>query len=159
MCNLSHLKLFRSFGKERQLESFYFNKIPTHSQGKLLIFLRPNSTLSKIVILKQHQTLKTKCESNYPNIRPWDVFQNKLAAMVFTETRWDRLFHRCTRVEKPWGRMAQVFAKIPVGVKAFRKNFQGGPLILGFIAFLITSLLKFTWGGPMCTLPLSPSTP
>jgi hypothetical protein len=35
------------------------------------------------------------------------------------------------------------FAKIPRGVKAFRKNCLGGPPILGFIAFLLTSVLKF----------------
>ena len=35
------------------------------------------------------------------------------------------------------------FAKIPRGVKAFRKSCLGGPPILGFIAFLLTSVLKF----------------
>jgi hypothetical protein len=34
-------------------------------------------------------------------------------------------------------------AKILRGVKAFRKNCLGGPPILGFIAFLLTSVLKF----------------
>jgi len=32
------------------------------------------------------------------------------------------------------------------GFKAFRKNCQGGPPILGFISFLLTSVLKFAWG-------------
>jgi hypothetical protein len=35
------------------------------------------------------------------------------------------------------------FAKIPRGVKGFRKNCLGGPPISGFIAFLLTSALKF----------------
>jgi hypothetical protein len=35
------------------------------------------------------------------------------------------------------------FAKIRRGVKAFRKNCLGGPPISGFIAFLLTSVLKF----------------
>jgi hypothetical protein len=35
------------------------------------------------------------------------------------------------------------FAKIPRGVKAFRKNCLGGPPISGFIAFLLASVLKF----------------
>ncbi len=39
------------------------------------------------------------------------------------------------------------FAKIPRGVKCFRKNCLGGPPISGFIAFLLTSVLKFAWGG------------
>ncbi len=44
------------------------------------------------------------------------------------------------------------FAKIPRGVKAFRKNCLGGPPISGFIAFLLTSVLKFAWGG-YCIYP------
>jgi len=32
------------------------------------------------------------------------------------------------------------------GVKAFRKNCMGGPPNLNFIAFLLTSVLKFAWG-------------
>jgi hypothetical protein len=37
------------------------------------------------------------------------------------------------------------FAKIPRGVMAFRKNcLEGSP---GFIAFLITSVLKYAQGG------------
>jgi len=42
------------------------------------------------------------------------------------------------------GRVPNVFSKIPKGVKAFRKNcLGGGPPISGFIAFLLTSVLKF----------------
>jgi hypothetical protein len=43
------------------------------------------------------------------------------------------------------GGVPEVFAKIPRGVKAFMKNCQGGPYISGFIAFLLTSFLKFAW--------------
>ncbi len=39
------------------------------------------------------------------------------------------------------------------GFKAFRKNCQGGPPILGFISFLLTSVLKFAWGCTIFTLP------
>jgi hypothetical protein len=42
------------------------------------------------------------------------------------------LNHRYTRAENPGE-----------GVKAFRKNYQWGPPILGFIAFILTSVLKF----------------
>jgi hypothetical protein len=35
------------------------------------------------------------------------------------------------------------FAKIPRGVKAFRKKLPGGSPISGFIAFLLTNGLKF----------------
>ncbi len=41
--------------------------------------------------------------------------------------------HRCTRVENPGDGVPDIFAKIPRGVKA----------ISGFIAFLLTSVLKF----------------
>jgi hypothetical protein len=51
--------------------------------------------------------------------------------------------HRCTRVINPGEGVPEVFAKIPRGVKAFRKNYQWGPPILGFIAFILTSVLKF----------------
>jgi hypothetical protein len=49
----------------------------------------------------------------------------------------------CTQVGNPGVGpkvVAQVFTQIPEGrgVKAFRKNSQGGPPILGFIAFLLT---------------------
>jgi hypothetical protein len=54
----------------------------------------------------------------------------------------------CTRVENPGEGVPAVFAKIRWGrgVKALRKNCLGGPTILGFIAFLLTSVLKFAWG-------------
>ncbi len=52
-----------------------------------------------------------------------------------------RSCHRCTRVGDLGEGVAKIFAKIPAGgggaVKAFRKNCQGGPLILGFIEFLL----------------------
>jgi hypothetical protein len=51
--------------------------------------------------------------------------------------------HRYTRVENSGEGVPDVFAKIPRGVKAFRKNCLGGPPISGFIAFLLTSVLKF----------------
>jgi hypothetical protein len=51
--------------------------------------------------------------------------------------------HRCTQVENPGEGVPDVFAKILRGVKAFRKNCLGGPPISGFIAFLLTSVLRF----------------
>jgi hypothetical protein len=47
-------------------------------------------------------------------------------------------------------------ALTPRGVKAFRKNCQGGSPILGFIAFLLTSVLKFTWVVLYLPSPLPP---
>ncbi len=71
---------------------------------------------------------------------------------------WFPWWHaRCTRVENPGDRVTDVFAKIPRGVKAFRKFARGGPTILGFIAFLVTSVSKFAWGGSY--IYQSPSTP
>ncbi len=49
-----------------------------------------------------------------------------------------------------------VFAKIPRGIKAFMENCLGGPPISGFIAFLLTSVLKFAWGGGYCINPPCP---
>jgi hypothetical protein len=46
------------------------------------------------------------------------------------------------------------FAKIPRGIKAFRKNCQGGPPISGFIA-----CFEICLGGLMLTRPPSPLTP
>jgi hypothetical protein len=47
------------------------------------------------------------------------------------------------------GGVLEVLAKIPRGVKGFRKNCLGGPPILGFtfIAFLLTSFSKICLGG------------
>jgi hypothetical protein len=44
------------------------------------------------------------------------------------------------------GVVAQVSAKILVGVKAFRKKNQPGPLILGFTAFVLT-ISSIIWRG------------
>jgi hypothetical protein len=67
--------------------------------------------------------------------------------------------HICTRVENPGEGVRDVFAKIPRGgVKGFGKNCLGGPPILGFIAFLLTSFLKICLGGAVSS-PLTPLTP
>ncbi len=42
------------------------------------------------------------------------------------------------------------------GVKGFRKNCQGGPPILRFIAFLLTSFSKICLGGCCFIPPLTP---
>jgi hypothetical protein len=48
-------------------------------------------------------------------------------------------------------------AKIPRGVQGFQEKLpEGGPPILGFIAFLLTSVLKIAGGGIIFTLPLPP---
>ncbi len=64
------------------------------------------------------------------------------------------------RVENPGDGLAQIFAKIPggggAGVKAFRTKLPGGSPLLGFIAFLLASLLKFAWGSNDYPSPLTP---
>ena len=47
------------------------------------------------------------------------------------------------------------FAKIPRGGQGFQEKLPGGPPISGFIAFLLTSVLKFAWGG--CFIYPTPS--
>jgi hypothetical protein len=49
--------------------------------------------------------------------------------------------------ENPGGRVVQIFAKIMGGSRLSGKIDRGGPPILGFITFLLPSLLKFDWGG------------
>ena len=58
-------------------------------------------------------------------------------------------------------RYLMFFAKIPRGVKDFRKNGRGGgvPPISGLIMFLLTSVLKFAWGGYIYPLPSPHLTP
>jgi hypothetical protein len=51
------------------------------------------------------------------------------------------------------------FAKIPRGVKAFRNNCEGSPPISGFIAFLLTRILKCARGGYYIDPPPPPSSP
>jgi hypothetical protein len=50
--------------------------------------------------------------------------------------------HRCTQVENPGEGVPEVFAKIPRGSRLSGKLQGGGP-ILDFIAFLLTSVMKF----------------
>ncbi len=50
--------------------------------------------------------------------------------------------HRCTWVENLREGVVQVFAK-SLGL---RGKIAGGPPILGFIAFLLRNVLKFSWG-------------
>jgi hypothetical protein len=45
------------------------------------------------------------------------------------------------------------------GGEAFKKNCLGGPPISGFIAFLLTSVLKFSRGGYYIYPPPSPTSP
>ncbi len=49
--------------------------------------------------------------------------------------------------------------KLQGGVKGFRKNCQGGPPILRFIAFLLTSFSKICLGGGCCFIPSPPPLP
>ncbi len=61
---------------------------------------------------------------------------------------------------KSSGEGSSSFCRNPrVGVKAFRKNCQGGPTILGFIAFLLTNILKFAWGVLRLHSPFPTSSP
>ncbi len=50
----------------------------------------------------------------------------------------------------------EFFSKNPRGVKAFRKICLGGPPVLGFIAFLLTSVMKFGRRGYYIYPPPSP---
>jgi hypothetical protein len=54
-------------------------------------------------------------------------------------------FHRCTRVENPGEGVPDVFLpkSLRGGSRLSGKIAKGGPPILGFIAFLLTSVLKF----------------
>ncbi len=57
--------------------------------------------------------------------------------------------HRCTRVENTVEGVPEVFARIPGGGAGFQKKLPGGSPYFGFytfIAFLLTSVLKFAWG-------------
>ncbi len=55
----------------------------------------------------------------------------------------------------PGDGVAQIFAKIPRGGPRSGQNFLGSP-ILGFIAFLLASLLKYAWRSMFTPLPPSP---
>jgi hypothetical protein len=50
----------------------------------------------------------------------------------------------------------EVFAKIPRGVKSFRKNCQGGSTYFGFYCLFITKFLENLPGGGGCFIPPSP---
>jgi hypothetical protein len=57
--------------------------------------------------------------------------------------------HRCTWVENPEEGVPDVFCQNPWGGgggQGFQKKLPGGPNISGYIAFLLTSVLKFAWG-------------
>ncbi len=62
-------------------------------------------------------------------------------------------------VENPGEGVPDVFVKIPGGDQGFQEILPGGPPILDFIAFLLTSVLKFSWGGSYIYHPPSYSTP
>jgi hypothetical protein len=51
--------------------------------------------------------------------------------------------NRCTRFENPGEGVPEFFAKIPRGSMLSGKIAWGVPPISGFIAFLLTSVLKF----------------
>ncbi len=71
--------------------------------------------------------------------------------------------HRCTVVGNPGEGVPDVIAKIPRGGSRLAgKIARGGPPILCFIAFLLTSVLKFARGGSyiyQSPSPLSPKAP
>ncbi len=70
--------------------------------------------------------------------------------------------HRCTRVENLGEGIPDVFWQNPKGGSRLSEKIAwggGGPPISGFIAFLLTSVLKFAWGGTIFTLPPPPTSP
>ncbi len=79
------------------------------------------------VMLRQHDNLF----SSFFCI--WDIFFLPSTKIFWKE---DLLLHRwCTRVENPGEGVAQIFAEISRGVKAFRKNCQGVPLFWVLLHF------------------------
>jgi hypothetical protein len=85
-----------------------------------------------------------------------NIFSNIIKYRLFSTTV--HVCHRCTPVENPGYRIAQIFAQIPGGSGGLRlsgQNCQGSP-ILGFIVFLLTSLLKFACGYYVYTPPPPP---
>jgi hypothetical protein len=66
-----------------------------------------------------------------------------VADIYFTRLALSFHNHRCTRVENPGEGVRDVFAKMPRGGQGFQEKLPGGgPPILGFIAFLLTSFSK-----------------
>jgi hypothetical protein len=51
--------------------------------------------------------------------------------------------HRCTLVENPAEGVPDVFLPKSLGGQGFQEKLLWGPPISGFIAFLLTSVLKF----------------
>jgi hypothetical protein len=64
----------------------------------------------------------------------------------------EHLKHRCPQVDNTEEGVPEVFAKIPRGGQGFKEKF----LISGFVAFLLTSVLKFAWGEGPLYLPSPP---
>ncbi len=64
--------------------------------------------------------------------------------------------NRCTRVENPGEGVWDVFAKIPRGVKAFRKNCLGGSPYFGFYCIFINKFFKNLPGGVLSHPPHPP---
>jgi hypothetical protein len=52
-----------------------------------------------------------------------------------------------------------MFLPKSLGGQGFQAKLPGGPPISGFIAFLLTRVLKFAWWSPIFTLPLPPPAP
>jgi hypothetical protein len=71
----------------------------------------------------------------------------------------EREFDRCTRVESPGEGLPYVFAKILKGGEGFQEKLPGGSPISGFIAFLLTSVLKFACGVLYLPSPITPCVP
>jgi hypothetical protein len=57
------------------------------------------------------------------------------------------------------GRGYLKFLPKSLGGQYFQEKLPGSPHILGFIAFLLTSVLKFAWERPIFTSPPSPLSP
>jgi len=66
-------------------------------------------------------------------------------------------YPRCTWVENAGEGIPEVLPKSLVGSRLSGKNARGGPPILGFIAFLLTSVLKFDCRGYYIYPPPPPS--
>jgi hypothetical protein len=107
-----------------------------------------------------------------PDFNRFDSNPESRIPKVFRDFHWEKdaasklwlqiclIFKGLRVVENPGEGVPDVFLPKSQGEggggKASRKNYLGGPPISGFIAFLLTSVLKSAWGEYYTYPPLSP---
>ncbi len=103
----------------------------------------PGSTTTPIHNCTLHRLIGSRSD-------PRGYLPNRPQCYLWQLKKWEWIFfgHRCTRVENPGEGVRDVFAKIPRGgSRVAGKIARGGPPILCFIAFLLTSFSKICLGG------------